>query len=66
MNTLQNSDLLQKFLNFSFRALECAATVGLGVFLILAWIVTSPLLRMGVYLSNLWRTRLNPKRKGWS
>ena len=65
MHTLQNSDPLQKFLHISFRALECVLTVGLGAFLILAWIVTSPLLRLGVYLSDLWRTRLNPKRRGW-
>jgi hypothetical protein len=64
MNTLQHSDPFQKFLHFSFRALECVVTVGLGAFLILAWIVMSPLLRLGVYLSDLWRTRFNPKRRG--
>lgn len=61
---VQHSDPFQKFLHFSFRALECAVTMGVGVFLILAWIVTSPLLRLSVYLSDLWRTRRNPK-KGW-
>lgn len=65
MKTFQNSDTFQKFLNFSVRALECVLTVGLGAFLILAWIVTSPLLRLGVYLGDLRRTRFNPRKRGW-
>ena len=64
MNAFPNSDLLQKFLNFSVRALECVGTAGLGAFLILALIVISPLLRLGVYLSDSCRRRLNPKQRG--
>lgn len=65
MNTFPNSDSFPKFLHSGFRAFECVFTVGLGAFLILAWIVASPLLRLGVYLSDSCYRRLNPKKRGW-
>jgi len=55
MNPFRHSEPLQKFLHFGFQATGCAATVVVMGFLILAWILTSPFLRIGVYLSDLYR-----------
>jgi hypothetical protein len=65
MNVFQNSDTFEKCLRFSFHAIGNVVTVGVAVFLILAWILMSPLLRFGTYLGDLYRTRLNPKMKRW-
>jgi hypothetical protein len=63
MNFPRNPDAFEKFPRLVFRAFECVVTAVLGVFLILAWILASPLLRFGVYLSDLHRMRLNSKKE---
>ena len=64
MNTFQNSDALQRLLRFGFNATGYIVTAGLVLFLILAWILTAPLFRRGVYLGDLYRIRFDPKMKG--
>jgi hypothetical protein len=61
MNAFPNSDPLQKFLRFGFQIVGYLTTVGLVAFLVLAWMLTAPFIRCGVYLSDLYHTRLNPK-----
>jgi hypothetical protein len=65
MNPVQNTDSHQKFLHDSFPVFEGVVTVGVGVFLLLVWILMSPLLRLSVYLRDWWRTGINPKKKDW-
>jgi hypothetical protein len=55
MNALLHSDMFDKPLHFIFRVIRFVVTVGLGAFLILAFILTTPLLRLGVYLNDLYR-----------
>jgi hypothetical protein len=64
MNVSDNSDSLQKLLQFSFRTTGYILTVGLGGFLILVWILTEPVMHLAIHLSDLYRTRFNPKIKG--
>jgi len=59
MNVFQNSDAFQKFRHFGFQVVGYLTTVGLAAFLILAWILTAPFFRCGVYLSDLYHARLN-------
>lgn len=59
MNSLQNSDTFQQLLRFGFRASGYVVTVGLVACLILAWILTAPLLRCGVYLSDAYRKQFD-------
>jgi len=58
MNSLQHFDTFQKLLHFGFRASGYVVTVGLAACLILAWLLTAPLLRCGVYMSVFYRNRL--------
>jgi hypothetical protein len=55
MNVYQNSDTFQKILRFGLQAIGDAIFLGFAVFFILAWLLTSPLLRLGDYLSDLYR-----------
>jgi hypothetical protein len=61
MNAFQHLGPLQKLLHFGFQIVGYLATIGLVAFLVLAWILTAPFMRCGVYLSDLYHTRLNPK-----
>ena len=63
MNVFRHFDSLQKLVRFGFRAIAYVLTIGLAAFLILAWILTDPLLHWGVYLSDLIRMRFNPTMK---
>ncbi len=49
--------MFEKCLSFGFRVSGYIVTVGLLAGLILAWLLTAPLLRGGDYLSNLNRKR---------
>ena len=65
MNTsLQHPAPLQKFLHYGLQALKCVINVVLGTFLVLAWVMASPLLRLAIYLADSRRTRLNSKNRG--
>jgi hypothetical protein len=67
MNVFKDSDALQKFLQLNFQAFRCVVTIGLAVLFIMAFILTSPLFRLGVYLSDLCRlnsTSSNQINKG--
>jgi hypothetical protein len=66
MNIFQNSSTFQKLLGFGTAAVRCFTTAGLAMFLILAWILTEPLLRWGVHLSDSYGMRFDPKMKGRS
>jgi len=52
MNAFKNSDAVQKLLGFGFQAIGYVVTISLAAFLILAWILTAPLFRLGVCLSD--------------
>ena len=53
MNGAQNPGMFEQWLSFGFRASGYVVTIGLLAGLILAWLLTAPLLRGGVYLSEL-------------
>jgi hypothetical protein len=64
MNLFENSNMFQKLARFSFQTAGYFLTIGLVMLLILAWILTEPLLRWCVHLSDLYRIRFVPKIKG--
>lgn len=58
MNLFQKSEWFEKMLSSGFRASGYVATVTLLVGLMLAWILTVPLFRVGVHLSDFYHARL--------
>jgi hypothetical protein len=46
MKTLQDFDRRQKFAEFGVQAMGNVITAGVVVFLVLAWVLTSPLIRL--------------------
>ena len=56
-----NSNTFQKCRRFSFQDVGNTVTAGVAAVLILAWILTSPFLRLGAYLGDLYRARLHQK-----
>jgi hypothetical protein len=46
MKTLQDFDRRQKLAQFGIQAMGNVVTAGVVVFLVLAWVLTSPLIRM--------------------
>ena len=61
MKVVQNPEPLQKLLHSGFRAIGYIVTFGLAACLILAWILSAPLIRCGVYLSDRYHARFEPK-----
>jgi hypothetical protein len=64
MKDFQKTGALQKFLYSSFRAIGYVITFGLAACLILVWVLTAPLIRCGVYLSDRYHARFEPKMQG--
>jgi len=64
MKVVQNAEPLQELLHSSFRAIGYIVTIGLAACLILAWVLTAPLIRCGVYLSDRYHARFEPKMQG--
>jgi low affinity Fe/Cu permease len=52
MNHFQNSDAFQKLVRFGVQATGRVATIGLAVFLILAWALTGPLFGLGGWIAQ--------------
>jgi hypothetical protein len=52
LNTLQDFDMRQKLLQFGIQATGHIATISLVVFLVVAWALTSPLIRLGDWLAG--------------
>jgi hypothetical protein len=46
MKNFQNSDVFQRFALFGLQATGSVVAVGIAVFLVLAWIVTSPFIHL--------------------
>ena len=55
------SNTFQKCRRTSFQDVGNTVTAGVAAVLILAWILTSPLLRLGAYLDDLYRARFHQK-----
>jgi hypothetical protein len=46
MKAFQNPDMFQKFAQFGVQATGSIVATGVVVFLVLAWLVTSPMIRL--------------------
>ena len=66
MKGAQNPGRSETWLSSGLRASGYAVSISLLAGLILAWLLTAPLFRCGVYLSELYRKRFAGEMKGTS
>jgi hypothetical protein len=59
VKTLQDFDMRQKLAHLGIQATGHIATAGVVVFLVLAWAITSPLVRLGDQLAGSRKVKTN-------
>jgi len=62
MSGLHHSVLAEKTGQAGVQAVRYVFTGGMVAFLLLAWVLTAPLFRCGIWLGDYWR-RAKPKAK---